>query len=191
MTNIAILDGYNLLYRFFYAIPPFTAPDGTPVNAAYGLAKTLLSLHTDERPDRLFFTLDSRSEARARLYADYKGTRDRMPDNLRTQESVVSEVLAALGITPLRVEGYEADDIIGTLVARYRDVPDTRIWILSGDKDLLQYVSDTVVVYDAGKKQVLGTSHTIEKFGVAAEHIVDYLAICGDSADNIPGIPGF
>jgi len=116
--KIYIIDGYNFLYRVFYAIPPFSLKDGTPVNAVFGMAKILSSLHREDKPDYLIFTLDSRSKARMELYPEYKGTRDRMPDNLKIQESIIMEMLSIMGIQYLKVDGYEADDIIGTLVTK-------------------------------------------------------------------------
>lgn len=116
--KIYIIDGYNFLYRVFYAIPPFSLKDGTPVNAVFGMAKILLALHREDRPDYLIFTLDSKSKARIELYPEYKGTRDRMPDNLKIQESIIMEMLQIMGIKALKVDGYEADDIIGTLVTK-------------------------------------------------------------------------
>lgn len=208
--KIYIIDGYNFLYRLFYAIPPFTLKDGTPVNTVFGLAKLLVSLYNEDKPDYLFFVLDSPHNFREAIYPEYKGTRDRMPDNLRIQERLVFDLLEAAGIKPLALDGYEADDIIGTLVTRFTSpflpsepsppaplpkgeggTDDYDIYILTGDKDLHQFVGDRVAVYDTMKRIVYRAGTTEEKFGVAPNHVVDYLSICGDSADNIPGIPGF
>ncbi|MDD5377431.1 MAG: 5'-3' exonuclease H3TH domain-containing protein [Candidatus Gracilibacteria bacterium] len=200
--KIYIIDGYNFLYRVFYAIPPFSLKDGTPVNAVFGMAKILLALHREDRPDYLIFTLDSRSKARMELYPEYKGTRDRMPDNLKIQESIIMEMLRIMGIKHLKVDGYEADDIIGTLVTKLAPLSSEgeglgvrqdnyNIFILSGDKDLYQFIDGNVAIYDTMKHKVYHTAEAREKFSVDPKHIVDYLAICGDSSDNIPGIPGF
>ncbi|MDD5197698.1 MAG: 5'-3' exonuclease H3TH domain-containing protein [Candidatus Gracilibacteria bacterium] len=189
--KIYIIDGYNFLYRVFYAIPPFSLKDGTPVNAVFGMAKILLSLHREDRPDYLIFTLDSKSRARLELYPEYKGTRDRMPDNLKTQESIIMEMLRIMGIKHLKVDGFEADDIIGTLVTDLGKDKENNIFILSGDKDLYQFIDGNVAIYDTMKHKIYHTAEAREKFSVDPKHIVDYLAICGDSSDNIPGIPGF
>lgn len=189
--KIYIIDGYNFLYRVFYAIPPFSLKDGTPVNAVFGMAKILLALHREDRPDYLIFTLDSQSKARMELYPDYKGTRDRMPDNLRIQETIIMDMLAIMGIKHLKVDGYEADDVIGTLVTDLGRDKENDIFILSGDKDLYQFIDGNVAIYDTMKHKVYHTAEAREKFAVDPKYIVDYLAICGDTSDNIPGIPGF
>jgi len=189
--KIYIIDGYNFLYRVFYAIPPFSLKDGTPVNAVFGMAKILLALHREDKPDYLIFTLDSKSKARLELYPEYKGTRNRMPDNLKIQESIIMEMLQIMGIKHLKVDGYEADDIIGTLVTDLGQDKENDIYILSGDKDLYQFIDGNVAIYDTMKHKIYHTAEAREKFAVDPKHIVDYLAICGDSSDNIPGIPGF
>ncbi|HBB26908.1 TPA: hypothetical protein DCZ36_00225 [Candidatus Gracilibacteria bacterium] len=189
--KIYIIDGYNFLYRVFYAIPPFSLKDGTPVNAVFGMAKILLALHREDRPDYLIFTLDSKSKARLELYPEYKGTRDRMPDNLKIQESIIMGMLQIMGIKHLKVDGYEADDIIGTLVTDLGRDKENSIFILSGDKDLYQFIDGNVAIYDTMKHKIYHTAEAREKFAVDPKHIVDYLAICGDASDNIPGIPGF
>lgn len=184
--KIYIIDGYNFLYRVFYAIPPFSLKDGTPVNAVFGMAKILLALHREDKPDYLIFTLDSRSKARLELYPEYKGTRDRMPDNLKTQESIIMEMLSIMRIKHLKVDGFEADDIIGTLVTDLGKDKENDIFILSGDKDLYQFINGNVAIYDTMKHKIYHEAEAREKFSVDPKHIVDYLAICGDSSDNIP-----
>jgi DNA polymerase-1 len=141
MRKIFLLDGYNLFYRCFYAVPPFTGPEGQPVNAVFGLAKILSGFSTVERPDYLAVVMDSRGENfRAKIYPEYKATRDRMPDDLRSQEALLYELLEALGIPTLAKDGYEADDIIGTLATRLGKDSENDLYIVSGDKDLYQFV---------------------------------------------------
>lgn len=189
--KIYIIDGYNFIYRLFYAIPPFSLKDGTPVNTVFGMAKVLLSIWNEDKPDYLLFVLDSPTNLRKELYPEYKGTRERMPDQLRAQESIVFQMLETMKIPMLKVDGYEADDVIGTLVRKLEGDKENDIYILSGDKDLHQFVSDNVAIYDTMKRIIYRNEKTTEKFGVEPKYIVDYLAICGDSSDNIPGIPGF
>lgn len=192
MKTIYLIDGYNLIYRLFYAVPPFTTRAGEPVNAVFGMAKTLLGIHEYERPDELYFIMDSKGKSfREEIYPEYKGTRDRMPDDLRAQESKILELLSRMEIPILSKDGYEADDLIGTLVTRLRTDPESRIYILSGDKDLYQFIGGNVMVYDTMKRKIAGREEAIEKFGVPPERVVDYLSITGDASDNIPGIPGF
>ena len=132
MKNIYLIDGYNLIYRLFYAVPPFTTRAGEPVNAVFGMAKTLLGMHEYEKPDLLYFISDSKGKSfREEIYPEYKGTRDRMPDDLRAQEGKIFELLQKMQIPVLEKTGYEADDLIGTLVTRLRTNSDCRIYILS------------------------------------------------------------
>lgn len=189
--KIFLVDGYNFIYRMFYAVPPFSTKSGTPVNAVFGLAKTMFGLHEYDKPDMLIFVMDAGKSFRADIYPQYKANRDRMPDNLKIQESIVFELLQSMGITPMTAPGYEADDIIGTLVTQFSKDPENDIYILSGDKDLYQFTGPRIAVYDMMKRTISREKETIEKFGVSGKHVVDYLAICGDSSDNIPGIPGF
>ncbi len=192
MKKIFLLDGYNLLYRAFYAVPAFTGPEGQPVNAVFGLAKMLSGFSEFERPDYLAVVMDSREpNFRVKFYPEYKATRDRMPDDLRAQEGLLFELFEALNVPVLSMGGYEADDIIGTLVTRLREDAENDTYVVSGDKDLYQFVGERVAVYDTMKRVTARRKEAIEKFGVPPERVVDYLAIVGDSSDNIPGIPGF
>jgi len=175
----------------FYAVPPFSTKSGTPVNAVFGLAKTMLWIHEYDKPDILVFIMDSGKSFRVDLYDQYKANRDRMPDNLRIQESLIYELLQSLDIFPITAKWYEADDIIGTLVTKLAVNPENDIYILSGDKDLYQFTGKNVAVYDMMKRTISREKETIEKFWVSGKYVVDYLAICGDSSDNIPGIPWF
>lgn len=192
MRNIYLIDGYNLIYRLFYAVPPFTTKAGEPVNAVFGMAKALMGMHQFEKPDQLYFMMDFKGKTfREDIYPEYKGTRDRMPDDLKSQESKIFELLQRMQIPVLEKEGYEADDLIGTLVTNLRADPNNQIYILSGDKDLYQFIGGNVMVYDTMKRRVAYRDEAIEKFGVPPERVVDYLSIVGDTSDNIPGIPGF
>lgn len=189
MRNIYLIDGYNLIYRLFYAIPPFTTKAGEPVNAVFGMAKSLMGMHQYEKPDLLYFIMDFKGKTfREELYPAYKGTRDRMPDDLKSQEPKIFELLKAMEIPVLEKEGFEADDIIGTLATTLRKDPNNQVYIISGDKDLYQFIGGNVMVYDTMKRKIAYRDETIEKFGVPPERVVDYLSITGDSSDNIPGI---
>ncbi len=130
--NIYLIDGYNLIYRLFYAVPPFTTKAGQPVNAVFGIAKTLLGIHEYEKPDILYFIMDARGPSfREAIFPAYKGTRDRMPDDLRSQEELIFELLRTFQIPIIEKVGFEADDIIGTLATQLRADPDNQIFILS------------------------------------------------------------
>lgn len=190
--KIYIIDWYNFIYRLFYAIPPFSLKDWTPVNAVFGLAKVIMSIYNEDKPDYFIFTLDYKwKKLREEIFAEYKWTRDKMPTDLKIQEDLIFELLNAFEIDDISVEWYEADDVIGTLVTNLKKDPQNEIFILSWDKDLYQFIDTNVVIYDTMKRKIYHKDEAIEKFWVEPVHIVDYLAICGDSSDNIPGIPGF
>lgn len=190
MKNLYVIDAYNLIYRMFYAIPEMHTRDGQIVNAIFGVAKFIKSLTEMSPNDTIIVASESGSNFRETLYAEYKGTRDRMPDNLRSQIDGVFDFFRLTGIPVLVREGYEADDIIGS-IAHDPDGYDEVI-IISSDKDLCQFVKDgRVRIYDAMKQKNLRRTDVIEKFGVPPEQVKDYLAIVWDSSDNIPGIAGF
>ncbi len=190
MKNLYVIDAYNLIYRMFYAIPEMHTRDGAIVNAVFWVAKFIKSLTEMSPEDTIIVASESGSNFRSELFAEYKGTRDRMPDNLRSQISLIFDFFEATSIPVLIREGYEADDIIGSIVQD----PDgySEIIIISSDKDLCQFVIDGKVrIFDAMKQKNLRHADVIEKFGVPPEQVVDYLSIVGDSSDNIPGIAGF
>lgn len=190
-STLFIIDAYNLIYRMFYAIPEMHTRDGRQVNAIFGVAKFLKWL-AEENPDaELVVANDVGKSFRADMFAEYKAQRDRMPDNLRSQIDGVFALFDAAGIQVLSEEWYEADDIIGSLAATCHT--DARqIVIISSDKDLCQFVQDGCVhIYDAMKRKFMKRADVVEKFGVPPEQVRDYLAIVGDSSDNIPGISGF
>ncbi|MBC7498542.1 hypothetical protein H7170_02760 [Candidatus Gracilibacteria bacterium] len=189
--TLFVIDAYNLIYRMFYAIPEMTTRSGDPVNAIFGVAKFLRSLAIDNPDAALIVTTDVGKSFRANIYTKYKGTRDRMPDNLRSQIDGVFALFAAADIETLSREGYEADDIIGS-IAHQHENNEYQIVIVSSDKDLCQFVRDGHVhIFDAMKQKFLKEKDVIEKFGVPYQQVCDYLAIVGDSSDNIPGIAGF
>jgi len=176
----------------FYAIPEFSTSSGTPVNAVFGMAKFFLGQISQEKPDILVFIQDAAWENfRHTLYQEYKGTRERMPDQLRQQMPIIEEMLGVLWFPILQKTGYEADDIIATLATQLQQDEKNDIFILSGDKDLFALVNKNVKIYDTMRKQIYDEEKTKEKFAVAACCVTDYLAIVWDSSDNIPGIAGF
>lgn len=190
--TIYLIDAYNLIYRLFFAVPPFTTRAGEPVNAVYWMAKSILGFHEYDQPDYLYFILDAPGRTfREDLYTEYKGTRDRMPDDLRTQEKRIFQLLESMWIPLIKQEWFEADDLIGTLAKQFAQEPNTHTYIVSGDKDLYQCIGPNVSVYDTMKRRKAWREEAIEKFGVPPEFVIDYLAIVGDASDNIPGISGF
>lgn len=164
MKTLFVVDAYNLIYRMFYAIPEMNTREGKPVNAIFGVAKFLKSL-ADENPEAAMVVATDVGESfRAKEYSEYKGQRDRMPDNLRSQIDGVFSLFSTLGITVLAREGYEADDIIGSLVHDHES-DEYQVVIISSDKDLCQFVRDGKVhIYDAMKRKFMREVDVKEKF---------------------------
>lgn len=192
--TLILLDVFGLLYKFFYTLPSMATPGGQPTNAAYGFARTLLKIYKEFSPDYLIPAMESRTETfRHKIYPEYKAHRDKMPENLQSQIPIVMEIMDAMGLPQAQVDGYEADDIIGTL-SKLAPQKNLRAFIITGDKDLLQLVNDHVTVqlskkgvsdlYSFDKRAVFDT------LGVNPEHVIDLKALEGDKSDNIPGVPG-
>ncbi len=189
-----LLDGYGLIYKSYFAFinRPLTNPAGQNSSAVFGFFRSLHMLLRLEQPEYLVVAMDSRTPTfRHQAYAEYKATREKSPDDLKAQIPVVEEILAALRIPVLRVNGYEADDVIATLVRRCRE-KGRPARVISADKDLLQLVTDDIHVLkqDKGEFHDLGPEAVREAWGVGPEQIGDYLALVGDSSDNVPGVAG-
>ena len=176
----------------FFAVPEFILKDWTPVNAVFWVARMILQLHNNERPDEIYFVSDAPWKTfRHDILEEYKWTRDRMPDNLKLQDKLIFEVVEKMWIPILKKDWFEADDIIWTLAVELWADKNNEVYILSSDKDLHQFVTDNVYVYDAMKKKVFAYEDTLNKFWVEPKYIVDYLAIVWDTSDNIPWVAGF
>jgi DNA polymerase I len=186
---LVLVDGSSYLYRAFHALPPLTASDGTPTGAVLGVLNMLNRLVEEHRPDRIAVIMDARGPTfRDELFAEYKANRPPMPDDLRVQVEPLIEAVRALGLPLLRIEGVEADDVIGTLVrqATERGVP---VLVSTADKDMAQLVREGVRLVNTMTDQVLDEDGVVQKFGVRPDQIVDWLALVGDTSDNIPGVP--
>ncbi|HEY0915314.1 MAG TPA: DNA polymerase I [Solimonas sp.] len=186
---LILIDGSSWLFRAFHALPPLTAPDGQPTGAVYGMGNMLRRLMKDYAPEYLCVVFDPRGDVfRNEIFPEYKANRSETPEDLLSQFPLVSEMLRAMGLPVLTVERYEADDVIGTLTkqscAAGRDV-----LIVTSDKDMAQLVNDCVHLLDTMKNVRMDPAGVVEKFGVPAERIVDYLTLMGDTVDNIPGVP--
>lgn len=187
--ELIIIDGFNLIFRVFYAVPPFHTRDGKPVNALFGYTKALMQIMKMEA-EYIIMTFDSGGETfRSEADENYKAHRDGMPDDLGSQMDAIFEVTDLLWIPRIAVPGYEADDIIGTLAVKHRDDME-RVLIVSSDKDLFQFIGRHVYVYDAMKDRLYDEEEAVKKFEVHPAQIVDYLALIGDTSDNIPGVKG-
>lgn len=192
MSNapLVLVDGSSYLYRAFHALPPLTTSKGLPTGAVKGVLNMLKSL-SKQYPDSPFAVVfDAKgSTFRDELFEHYKSHRPPMPDELRVQIEPLHASVRALGYPLLCVEGVEADDVIGTL-AQQAAHAGTPSLISTGDKDLAQLVDGHITLVNTMSDTVLDRDAVIEKFGVPPERIVDYLALVGDSVDNIPGVPG-
>ena len=192
--NIVIIDGSSLLYRAFYAIPHLTDAQGHPTNAVYGFLNMLLKLYGELDPQYVAVAFDKGKHTfRNDLFDGYKATRKPAPDDLRPQFALIREVLACLGICVLEQEGYEGDDIIGTL-ARRTAADGYAVDVVTGDRDALQLVTDDVTVYltKKGITNMLAVTPAVmeSEYGYTPAQVIDMKAVMGDTADNIPGVPG-
>jgi len=187
--KIYLIDGNSFIYRMFFALPEFSTKDWKVVNATFGMAKFFVGQLVKEKPDYVVFIKDAKwKNFRHELYEDYKATRERMPDNLRSQIADIDRMIRSMNIDAIEISWYEADDVIGTLAIRLWKQSQNEIYILSWDKDLYALVNEQVKIYDTQRKKISWPDETHEKFGVPASCVRDYLAICWDSSDNIPGI---
>ncbi len=188
--RLIVIDVSNFIFRAFYAIRPMSAPDGTPTNAVHGVISMFLKLFSDYRPTHLILARDNKGGSfRNKLYPQYKANRSEPPEELVPQFALIDELFKKMELPNIQIEDYEADDVIGSAVTQFEKDFD-EIFIASGDKDLMQFVSDKIKILDTMKGKVLGPKEVREKMGVGPEQIVDYLSLIGDSSDNIPGVKG-
>lgn len=189
--KLYLIDGPNIAFRAHYAIRGgLTNSKGEPTSALFGFCNMLFKVLKDEQPDYLAIVWDPRGGTfRNQLYAEYKGTRPDMPDELRAQMPRFPDIAAALGIAFIVKDDYEADDVIGTLATRFKDRCD--VTIVTSDKDMMQLVDGQAVeLLDTMKDLRIGPDEVVQKWGVPPERIIDILALMGDSSDNIPGVKG-
>src|SRR5213080_1019339 len=193
--HVFLVDGSSYIFRAYHALPPLNRKtDGLQVNAVLGfcnmLWKLLRDMKPEERPTHLAVIFDkSEKTFRNEMYADYKAHRPDPPDDLRPQFAFIREAVRAFDIPCLEQLGYEADDLIATYVRQACDVGASAT-IVASDKDLMQLVTDCVIMYDTMKDRRIGIPEVIEKFGVPPEKLVEVQALIGDSTDNVPGVPG-
>jgi DNA polymerase-1 len=184
-----LVDGSSYLYRAFHALPPLTNSRGEPTGAVYGVANMLRKLLQDYTPEHVAVVFDARGKTfRDELFAEYKAHRPPMPDELSAQIEPLHALVRAMGLPLLQVSGVEADDVIGTL-ARQAAGEGRHTLISTGDKDMAQLVDGHVTLINTMSNTILDPAGVVEKFGVPPERIIDYLALVGDTSDNIPGVP--
>ncbi len=194
-SRLILVDGSSYLYRAFHALPELSSSTGHPTGAIHGVLAMLNKLIRDESPDHLAIVFDAPGKTfRDELYAQYKANRPPMPDDLRAQVDPLLDAIAANGWPLLRVSGVEADDVIGTLT-RKATADSMAVTIVTGDKDMAQLVSADVTLLDTMPRgpdrtpRATDAQGVVKRFGVRADQIIDYLALVGDSSDNIPGVP--
>lgn len=187
--TVYAIDSNSLIFQVFHAIPEMTSPRGEPVNAVFGFTRDLLFLLEKKKPDYLFCAFDmSGPTFRHDLYEGYKGQRSEMPSELRPQFPSIRRMIAALGIPILELEGYEADDVLATIAQLTHDAGG-ECYLVTGDKDCRQLITDRVVVYNVRKDLMYDAGALAADWGIRPDQVVDYQAIVGDSVDNVPGIP--
>src|SRR5690349_11114022 len=186
---IYMVDISGYVFRAFYALPPLTNERGEPTGAIYGVTTMLLKLVRETRPDLLAVVMDGKGHSfRKELFAEYKANRPSAPTDLQQQMARVREVADAYKIPCYEREGVEADDLIASLT-RIARAKGHQVVLVSADKDLLQLVGDGVWMLDTMKQRGYGPAETKEKLGVSPQQVRDYLALTGDSSDNVPGVP--
>lgn len=189
-NTLVLIDGSSYLYRAFHGYPKDMTNGVIPTNAVYGFAYMLTALLRDFPTNRIATVFDPKGKTfRSSIYPNYKANRPPMPDTLIPQVDPLYEIIKAMGIPLILSEDVEADDVIGTLAvqASKLNIP---VIIVTGDKDFAQLVDDNVILVNTMTNVVTDRNQVIEKFGVPPELIIDYLALTGDKADNIPGVPG-
>lgn len=194
--KIVLIDGHSILNRAFYGVPDLTNSEGLHTNAVYGFLNILFKILDEEKAEYLAVAFDLKAPTfRHKMYAEYKGTRKPMPEELHQQVPVMKEVLSAMGIPLLMLEGYEADDLLGT-VAKRMEREGLEVSVVSGDRDLLQLATDRIKIRIPKTKRTgteiedYNAADVVEKYQVTPLQIIDLKALMGDSSDNIPGIPG-
>ncbi len=191
--RLMLVDGHALAYRAYHAIPPLTTPKGEPSNATFGFANILLKAIADTKPDYVIATFDTGRTFRHEEYSEYKATRAETPDDLRAQFQRITEMVGRLSIPIVTKDGYEADDVLGTL-SRKAEKNDLETVIVTGDTDTFQLISDSVkVLYpqrNVRETKIYDRDAVRERYGLEPEQLIDYKALVGDTSDNIPGVRG-
>ena len=188
--KLYLVDGNSYIYRAYHAIKGLRSSKGFPTNAIYGFTNTLLKILRERRPDAIAVSFDSPLPTkRHRVYEEYKAQRPETPDDLTLQMPHIRRVIDALRIKTYEIPGYEADDVIATLAVKAAS-QGLDVYIVTGDKDMLQVLDGRVRIYDPVNNRIVGREYVVERFGVPPERIPEIMALTGDSIDNIPGVKG-
>ena len=188
-SKLVLVDGSSYLYRAYHALPKLTSSRGEPTGAVHGVLNMINKLAGEETTDHFVVVFDAPGKTfRDEMFEDYKANRDAMPDDLRAQVEPILEAIPAMGLPLLRIDGVEADDVIGTLARQAADAG-MDVLVSTGDKDMAQLVDDRVTLVNTMTGAVLDRDGVKEKFDVWPEQIIDWLALVGDASDNIPASP--
>ncbi len=188
--HIYLIDGSGYIFRAFFAMPPMTRPDGTPVNAVFGFVNMLIKLLADTEAEGIAVIFDSARETfRNEIYPEYKAQRPDVPEELIPQFELIREATRAFNLPCIELPGFEADDLIASYAKQAREAG-LEATVVSSDKDLMQLVRDGVAMFDPVKNRSIGPKEVEEKFGVGPDKVVEVQALAGDSVDNVPGVPG-
>lgn len=195
MKKLLLIDGNAIVHRAFHALPPFHTSKGEMTNAVYGFSSMLLTVIDRLHPEYLIVSFDKRGKTfRNDLYEDYKATRVKAPQTLYDQIPRIKEVVEAFNIPIFEEEGFEADDVIGTLASQAHEYPHLEVYIGTGDMDALQLVNSRIFVVSPHKgfqnQLIYGHEQVVEKYGLEPHQLVDYKGLKGDTSDNIPGVKG-
>jgi DNA polymerase-1 len=189
--HVYLIDGSGYIFRAFHALPPLTRSDGTPTNAVLGFVNMIMKLLDETDADHLAVIFDAgRRNFRNEIYKEYKAHRPEPAPELIPQFGLIREATRAFNLSCIEMDGYEADDLIATYVDHALVAGASDVTIVSSDKDLMQLVTDKVKLWDPMKNKSIGPAEVTEKFGVPPDKVIDVQALCGDTSDNVPGVPG-
>ena len=189
-TPLILVDGSSYLYRAYHALPPLTNSKGKPTGAVKGVINMMRRLQKDYPESTLVVVFDAKGKTfRDDMYSEYKANRPPMPDDLRMQIEPIHQIIQAMGLPMLIIDGVEADDVIGTLAVQ-ATIIEQPVVVSTGDKDIAQLVNEYITLVNTMTNTLLDREGVIEKFGIPPELIIDFLALLGDKSDNIPGVPG-
>ncbi|HMV69257.1 MAG TPA: 5'-3' exonuclease H3TH domain-containing protein, partial [Myxococcota bacterium] len=187
MARMFLVDGSNYAFRQQFALPPRHTAQGFPTRVLYGFTNLLQRMLREWKPDYVVFSFDHGPSFRNDVYPDYKGHRPEMPEDLRQQWSHLDGLVEAFGCVSLWRPGFEADDVLGTLARRFAS-DEVEVFLVTSDKDFSQLVGDNISVLDESKGTTLDWAGVIDKIGVPPDRVTDWLGLCGDASDNIPGV---
>ena len=187
--DVVLVDGSSYLFRAFHALPKLMSTKGRHTGAIKGVISMIRKLQEDHPTSELAVVFDAKGKSfRNDIYAEYKANRASMPDDLREQIAPIHEIIRSMGLPLIIVDGVEADDVIGTLAIRSSEAG-LGVLISTGDKDMAQLVSERIILVNTMTETEMDPDGVFEKFGVRPDQMIDYLALVGDSSDNIPGVP--